>query len=318
MLAIQCLCGVYLCILQVGNTIESPLLKLFLNCYHGIILSNVASHEPLVLLWEHFYKQFTDPSYTVPRRPLQIPQSITGSISQFYTHIATICSISGDKVCTYKDEDSFCLFLRILSVTIKSTDTVWRQLKGKIFSKFHRKKMAELTPDGVVKLVYLLLVLAQVADVNEVGKKTINLLSMRNLASASEKSLTVLWKAIFVLLLTSVEKSCSFKEVCYILLPLIGQIVGNLVTRSGDGGGPQLWDGICIILDGIQELLDNSRSFKIGVSNLIGPYIGDLLSQCKGHEIGRVVLFVSDVITTINSHYVTINSITTSNLESQE
>jgi len=244
---------------------------------------------------------------------------ITGSIRQLYIHIAKICSISGDKLCTYKDEESFCLFLRILSVTIKSTDTAWKQLKGKVFSKFHRKKMAELTPDGLVKLVYLFLVLAQVADVNEVGKKTVNLLNMRNLASANEKSITVLWKAIFVLLLSFVEKSCSFnKDVSDILLPLIGQIIGNLVTRSGDGSGPQLWDGICVILDGIQELLDNSQSFKAGVSNLIGPFVGDLLSQCKGNEIGRVVLFISDVITTINSHYITINSATTSNLESQE
>ena len=310
----------YICVfLQVGNTIESPLLKLFLNCYHCIILLTVASHEPLVLLWEHFYKQFTDPSYTVPRRPLQNPQSIlTGSIRQLYTHVVTLCSISGDKVCTYKDEDSFRIFLRILSVTIKCTDTAWRQLKGKIFSKFHKKKMAELTPDGLVKVVYLFLVLAQTADVSEVGKKMINLLNMRNLASANEKSLTVLWKAIFTMLLTYVEKSCSFKDVSDILLPLIGQIVDNLVTRSSDGSGPQLWDGVCVILDGIQELLDSSQSFKAGVSNLIGPFIGDLLAHCKGNEIGRVVLFISDIITTINGHYVAINGTTTSNLESQE
>ena len=298
---------------------ESPLLKLFLNCYHGIILLTAASHEPLVLLWEHFYKQFTDPSYTVPRRPLKNPQSvITGHIRQFYAHVTTICSISGDTICTYKDEESFHLFLRILSVTIKSTDTAWRQLKGKIFSKFHRKKMAELTPDGLVKLVYLFLVLAQNADVNEVGKKVVNLLNMRNLASANEKNLNVLWKAVFVLLLTYVEKNYSFKDVSDILLPLIDQIVGNLVTRLGDGSGAQLWDSVCVILDGIQELLDNSQSFKAGVSNLIGPFIGNLLSHCKGNEIRRVTLFISDIIASINGHYVTINSTNTSNLESQE
>ena len=147
--------------------------------------------------------------------------------------------------------------------------------------------MAELTPDGLVKVVYLFLVLAQTADVSEVGKKMITHLNMRYLASANEKSLTVLWKAIFTMLLTYVEKSCSFKDVSDILLPLIGQIVGNLVAHSGDGSGPQLWDGVCVILDGIQELLDKIHSFKAGVSNLIGPFIGDLLAHCKGNEIGR-------------------------------
>ena len=272
------------------------------------------SYEPIVLLWEHFYKQFTDVLSSVPRKSLHNPQSIiTHSIRQLYTHIKCICYASvsvGDNTCCYKDEDNFEIFLRIVAMVIHSSRETWKQLKGKIFSKFYRKKMMELSFDGMVRFINLFLVLAQVSDVLEVGKKMMALLSMRNLASANEKSLTTIWKAIFVLLLTYSDKKCCFQDISDILLPLIGQIVSNLVTRSGDGSSTLLWDTICVILNGIQELLDNSQSFTNGECGLIGAYIGELLSYCKGNEIGHIVLFISDVITTINGHYCAINSST--------
>lgn len=282
-------------------------------------------YEPIVLLWEHFYKQFTDPSYSIPRRSLQNPQSIiTNSIRQLYTCIKHISStISNRTSCSHQDEESFQIFLRIITTVIHSSkESPWKHLKGKIFSKFYRKKMMELTNDGIAKFIQLFLVLAQVTDVSEVGKKMIALLSMRNLASANEKSLGVMWKAIFVLLLTYSNMNCCFKEISDVILPLIGQLVSNLVTRCGDGNSSLLWETVCVILGGIQELLDNSQSFTNGECALIGTYISELLSHCKGNEIGRIVLFISDVITTISGHYCTINSNTgpTSRLllESQE
>ena len=269
------------------------------------------SYEHIVSLWEHFYKQFTDSLYSIPRKSLHNPQSIvTSSIRQLYTHIKSICSTSIDGTCPYKDEENFQIFLRIVSMVIHSSpkEMSWKHLKGKIFSKFYHKKMIELSSGGIVKFIELFLVLAQITDVSEVGKKMITLLNMRNLASANEKSLTIIWKAIFVLLLTYSDKNCSFKDISDLLLPLIGQIVSNLVTRCGDGSSTLLWDTVCIILNGIQELLDNSQSFTGGEGALIGTYIGDLLSCCKGNEIRHIVLFISDVITTINGHYCTINS----------
>ena len=270
------------------------------------------SYEPIVLLWEHFYKQFTDPSYSIPHRSLHNPQSIiTYSIRQLYTHVKSISSTSIDNtMCCYKDETNFQIFLRLITRVIKSPskEISWRYLKGKIFSKFYRKKMVELTSDGVVKFIQLFLVLAQVTDVSEVGKKMIALLSMRNLATANEKNLTIMWKAIFVLLLTFTDMKYCFKEISDILLPLIGQIVSNLVTRGGDGSSTLLWDTVCVILNGIQEVFDNSQSFTSGECGLIGTYIGELLTHCKGNEIGCIVLFISDVITTINGHYCAINS----------
>lgn len=285
----------------------------------------VVSYEHIVSLWEHFYKQFTDSSYSIPRRSLHNPQSIvTSSIRQLYTHTKSICSTGVHDTCPYKDEENFQIFLRVVSMVIHSSpkEMPWKHLKGKIFSKFYRKKMMELTSDGIIKFIEVFLVLAQITDVSEVGKKMVALLNMRNLASANEKCLTFMWKGIFVLLLTYSDKNCSFKDISDILLPLIGQIVSNLVTRCGDGNSTLLWDTVCVILNGIQELLDNSQSFTSGEYGLIGTYIGELLSCCKGNEIGHIVLFISDVITTINGHYCTINSNTRTTsgllLESQE
>ena len=298
--------------MQVDNTEESLLLKFHLNCYYAIAMVTAVSCEPIVLLWEHFYKQFTDPSYSTAHRSLHNPQSIiTYSVRQLYTHIKSITSISIDNTTScYRDEENFQIFLRIVTRVMQSPnkELQWKYLKGKVFSKFYRKKMVELSSDGVVKFIQLFLVLAQVADVSEVGKKMIALLSMRNLASANGKSLTIMWKAIFVLLLTFSDMRCCFKEISDNLLPLIGQIVSNLVTRCGDGSSTLLWDTVCVILNGIQEVLDNSQSYTRGECGLIGAYIGELLTHCKGNEIGHIVLFISDVITTINGHYCAINS----------
>ena len=307
--------------IQVGNTEESPLLKLHLSCYHSITMVIVVSYEPIVLLWEHFYKQFTDSSYSIAHRPVHNPQSIvTYSIRQLHNHIKSICSTNIDDTFSYKEEENFQIFLRIIATVIQSSckESSWKHLKGKVLSKFYRKKMIELSNDGISKFAQLFLVLARVSDISEVGKKMIVLLNMRNLATSNEMNLTIMWKAIFVLLLTYCDMKCCFKEISDIILPLIGQIVSNLVTRSSDGSSTLLWDTVCVILNGIQELLDNSQSFTSGECALIGPYIGELLSYCKGNEIGRIVLFISDVITTINGHYCTINSNTRPTSESQE
>ena len=282
------------------------------------------SYEPIVLLWEQFYKQFTDTSYSIAHRSVHNPQSImTNSIRQLHAHIKSLCSPDIDDTFSYKEEENFQLFLRIIARVIQSSckESPWKHLKGKILSKFYRKKMMELSNSGISKFTELFLVLARVSDTGEVGKKMIVLLSMRNLATSNEISLTIMWKAIFVLLLTYCDMKHCFKEISDIISPQIGQIVSNLVTRSSDGSSALLWDTVCVILNGIQELLDNSQSFTSGACALIGTYIGELLSCCKGNEIGRVVLFISDIITTINGHYCTINSSTRSTnglLESQE
>ena len=305
--------------MQVGNTEDSPLLKFHLSCYHSITMVIGVSYEPIVLLWEQFYKQFTDSSYSIAHRSVHNPQSlVTHSIRQLHTHIQSICFTNIDDTFSYNEEENFQIFLRIIARVIHSSskESSWKHLKGKILSKFYRKKMMELSNDGISKFTLLFLVLGRVSDVSEVGKKMIVLLSMRNLASSNEMSLTIMWKAIFVLLLTYSDKKCCFKEIFDIILPLIGQIVSNLVTRSSDGSSSSsstlLWDTVCVILNGIQELFDNSQSFTSGECALIGTYIGELLSYCKGNEIGRIVLFISDLITTINGHYCTINSNTKS------
>ena len=291
----------------------------------------MVSYESIVLLWEHFYKQLTDLSYSISRYPVHNPQSlVTASIRQLYTHIKSISSTNTDGAYytdgaySYKEEENFQIFLRIIARVIhwSPKESSWKHLKGKILSKFYRKKMMELSNEGVSKFTQLFLVLAQVGDVSEVGKKMITLLSMRNLASPNEMSLTIIWRAIFVLLLTYSDMKCCFREISEIISPLINQIVSNLVARSSDGSSMLLWDTVCVILNGIQELLDNSQSFTNGECALIGAYIGELLSCCKGNEIGCIVLFISDLIATINGHYCTINSNTkpTSGLllESQE
>jgi len=268
----------------------------------------MVSYESVVLLWEHFYKQLTDLSYSIPHKPTHNP--VATSIRQLYIHIQFICSTDTDDTYSYKEEENFQIFLRIVARVIhwSPKESSWKHLKGKRLSKFYRKKMMELSNEGVTKFIQLFLVLARVSEVSEVGKKMIALLSMRNLASANEMSLTIMWRAIFVLLLTYSDLKCCFREISDVISPLIGQIVSNLVTRSSDGSSILLWDTVCVILNGIQELLDNSQSFTNGECALIGAYIGELLSRCKGNEIRRIILFISDLIATINGHYCTINS----------
>ncbi|PVD27882.1 hypothetical protein C0Q70_10457 [Pomacea canaliculata] len=75
-------------------------------------------------------------------------------------------------------ETSFSLFLRLLTRLLKSSEAEWRQIKGRFYSKFHQRRMQDLTETGLHNLTCLFLVLALCVDPEEVALKLSNLYDM--------------------------------------------------------------------------------------------------------------------------------------------
>lgn len=64
-----------------------------------------------------------------------------------------------------------CLFEGIIFCAVgvvKSGPVEWRQMRGRIYSKFHGRKMSELTPTGLHNTASLFLTLAATTDTLDV------------------------------------------------------------------------------------------------------------------------------------------------------
>jgi hypothetical protein len=77
------------------------------------------------------------------------------------------------EVSAVPDEDSFCLFLRLLGKHLicclaHNQQRHWQQMKGRIYSKFPPNKLLALAELGLYHFVSLFLTLAVTVDVQEV------------------------------------------------------------------------------------------------------------------------------------------------------
>ena len=178
----------------------------------------------------------------------------------------------------------------------------WKQVKGRIYSKFHQKRMEELTEVGLQNFFSLFLLLAAVAEIEDVASHVLDLLRFLRPASMSSHGALV-WKGQMAFLLMYAQKnldigvwaeklSCEFQEKAKEFLVSKND---EMVQRHA------LWTLLCIYIDGVQEVFETSSCLYPSHEHLLNDGFSMLLPACRESELRTVLNFLQAVLARIRS-----------------
>ena len=259
--------------------------------------------EPVTILWEYFHRRLNC-DFSVPGANVYsvavMRKTSTGMLEQ-----VKAC-ISGSP---HQDASIYDLFLSLLGRLMKlcmeqDQHNQWLRMKGRIYSKFTANKMQSLTDVGLYHVVTLFLTLAYTVNLQEVGNKLQDLLSLLPANSLDASRMRVCMKANIALILLYVEKGFDIADISRPLQMLLTGLCSQKDTSS-----------LALMktyVDGLQDIMKISQSFQLSEHHLIGGWIPLYLSNCSLHDSCHLLDVIISILTKVRQ---TINNIMVEELD---
>ncbi|XP_008569529.1 PREDICTED: protein MMS22-like [Galeopterus variegatus] len=296
-------------LLKKSVSVQDGILEEQLRMYLHCCLTLCDFWEPnitiVTILWEYYSKNLNS-SFSISWLPLKGLVNIIKSPLSMIEMVKTCCCDKQDHD-LYKSSSSYTIFLCILAKVVKKAmknngPHPWKQVKGRIYSKFHQKRMEELTEVGLQNFFNLFLLLAAVAEVEDVASHVLDLLNFLKPAFIlSQRAL--IWKGQMAFLLMYAQKnldigvlaekfSCAFRE----------KAKEFLVSKNDEMVQRQtLWTLLSIYIDGVQEVFETSYCLYPSHEKLLNDGFSMLLRACQESELRTVLSFLQAVLARIRS-----------------
>lgn len=158
--------------------------------------------------------------------------------------------------------------------------------------------MEELTEVGLQNFFSLFLLLAAVAEVEDVASHVLGLL---NFLTPSLTTSSLIWKAQVAFLLMYTQKNL---DIGVLAEKFSGAFLEKakefLVSKNDDMGQRQsLWTLLSIYIDGVQEMFETSHCVHPPHEKLLNDGFSMLLRACQGSELRTVLSFLQAVLARI-------------------
>ncbi|XP_049528904.1 protein MMS22-like [Dermacentor silvarum] len=192
-------------------------------------------------------------------------------------------------------ENSYELFLMLLAHSLhrqspEGVTSAWKSLRGRICSRFHAKRVEELTELGLQNCSLLFLVLALSIDLEEPVERLLSVLALVPVDSPVEK-LRVALRSLFAVLLLLQASSADLAKVA--------AEDGRVVLRALRSGNATIQSLRSLLLpvytDGIRELMDASSQLDCSEHALLVPEMALLLDQCSTSQQEDVLGTIHEV-----------------------
>ncbi|XP_042637070.1 protein MMS22-like [Orycteropus afer afer] len=297
-------------LLKKSISVQDAILEEQLRMYLLCCLTLCDFWEPntviVTILWEYYSKNLNS-SFSVSWLPLKGLTNIIKSPLSMLEMVKTCCSDKQDHN-LYKSSSSYTIFLCILAKVIKKAmknngPHPWKQVKGRIYSKFHQKRMEELTEVGLQNFFSLFLLLAAVAEVEDVASHVLDLLNFLRSASKTSSQRALIWKGQMAFLLMYVQKNLDIGV-------LAEKFSGDfrekakefLVSKNDEIGQKQtLWTLLSIYIDGVQEVFETSHCLNPSHEKLLNDGFTMLLPACRESELRILLSFLQAVLARVRS-----------------
>ncbi|XP_030883799.1 protein MMS22-like [Leptonychotes weddellii] len=299
------------------NFVEE-LLKKSISVQDGILEEQLRMHlhccltlcdfwEPniaiVTILWEYYSKNLNS-SFSISWLPLKGLTYIIKSPLSMLEMVKTCCCDKQDND-LYKSSSSYTIFLCILAKVVKKAmknngPHPWKQIKGRIYSKFHQKRMEELTEVGLQNFFNLFLLLAAVAEVEDVASHVLDLL---NFLKASLVTSSIIWKGQVAFLLMYTQKNLDIGVLAEKCSGAFREKAKEFLVSKNDEMGQRqtLWTLLSIYIDGVQEVFETSHCLYPSHEKLLNDGFSMLLRACQESELRTVLSFLQAVLARIRS-----------------
>ncbi|XP_053830425.1 protein MMS22-like isoform X1 [Vidua macroura] len=178
----------------------------------------------------------------------------------------------------------------------------WKQIKGRIYSKFHRKRMQELTEVGMQNFFSLFLVLAIVVETEDIVSRVLDLLDFLTPSSITTARRALIWRGHFAFLLIYVEKNMDISALAEKVSNAFREKAKEfLVTKNDYTQRQNLWTLLSTYIDGVQEVFETSCYLSLSEEKLLNDGFTMLLPACRGAELSMVLNFLQVVLARLRS-----------------
>ncbi|XP_044530299.1 protein MMS22-like [Gracilinanus agilis] len=292
---------------NVQDGILEEQVRMYLHCCLTLCGFWNPNIQIVTILWDYYSKNLNS-SFTIPWLGLQEFATISKSTLSMLEIVKTCCSDEQSHD-LYKSNSSYDIFLCVLAKVMKkaiATNEIhpWNQIKGRIYSKFHQKRMEELTEVGLQNFFKLFLVLAAVAKLEDVVSRVLDLLDFLRPGSVTPSQRALVWKAQMAFLLMYVQRNLDVGVLAQTLSGAFSEKAKEfLVSKNELGQKHTLWMLLSIYMDGVQEVFEMSRDLKLSEEILLNDGFSMLLPACREAQLGTVLSFLQTVLARVRSVY---------------
>nr|XP_025038081.1 protein MMS22-like isoform X2 [Pelodiscus sinensis] len=259
----------------------------------------------VTILWDYYSKNLNS-SFTIPWLGLKGLASVCKTPLSMLELVKSCCS---DQQCPdlYKSSNSYLIFLCILARMMKAATEnnvthPWKQIKGRIYSKFHQKRMRELTEVGLQNFFNLFLVLAVIAETEDIASRVLDLLDFLSPTSISISQRALIWRGYFAFLLMYIEKNMDISVLAEKLSHAFCEKAKEfLVTKNDHTHKQNLWTPLSTYVDGVQEVFETSCYLNLSQEKLLNDGFSMLFPACRGTELSMVLNFLQVVLSRLRS-----------------
>lgn len=295
-------------LLKQSVSIQDGILEEHLRMYLHCCLTLCDLWEPnisiVTILWEYYSKNLNS-AFSISRLPLKGFTNTRSPLSMLEMVKACCCDKQDPDL--YKSSSSYIIFLCILAKVVKKAmksngPHPWKQVKGRIYSKFHQKRMEELTEVGLQNFFNLFLLLAAVAEIEDVASHVLELLNfLKPALTACQRALV--WKGQMAFLLMYAQKNLDIGVLAEKFSSQFREKAKEfLVTRNDEMVQRHtLWTLLSIYIDGVQEVFETSYSLHPSHENLLNDGFSMLLRACREYELRTVLSFLQAVLARVRS-----------------
>ncbi|XP_069707251.1 protein MMS22-like [Phaenicophaeus curvirostris] len=258
----------------------------------------------VTILWDYYSKNLNS-CFTVPWLGLKGLANVSKTSLSMLELVKTCCEQQISDL--YKSSNSYLIFLSILAQMMKeqaenSGVHPWKQIKGRIYSKFHRRRMQELTEVGLQNFFNLFLMLAVVAETEDVVSRVLDLLDFLTPSSVTISQMALIWRGHFAFLLIYVEKNMDISVLAEKLSNAFREKAKEfLVTKNDYSQKQNLWTLLSTYIDGVQEVFETSCYLSLSEEKLLNDGFSMLLPACRGAELSMVLNFLQVVLARLRS-----------------
>ncbi|KAG9493276.1 hypothetical protein GDO78_001269 [Eleutherodactylus coqui] len=202
----------------------------------------------------------------------------------------------------YKSDNSYLIFLRIMARLMKKAKCSvgahpWKQIKGRIYSKFHQRKMQQLTEVGLQNFFTLFLLLANLAETEDVTSRILDLLNFLVPSKLSSAQQTLVWRGNFAFILIYVEKNMDISVLAEKISHSFRETAKEFLVSKGDYGQKHThWNLLSTYVDGVEEVFETSCRLDLSEEKLLNDGFSMLLPACRESELSAVIHLLQTAI----------------------
>ncbi|KAL2084835.1 hypothetical protein ACEWY4_020353 [Coilia grayii] len=290
------------------GSVQEEQVRMHVHCCLSLTMLWEPNTSAVATLWEYYSKNL-NATFSMPwlgvsglgsvsRSPLSLLE-----LSQACCSPAPLGSTAHTQL--YRSCTSFCIFLRVLALHLSQENTggaPWRQIKGRIYSKFHQRRMAELSECGLMNFLLLFLVLARCAELEDVAGRVNDLVAQMPAGDGAGTGTppahrALLWRGQLALLLLYVGRGLDAGAHAERLAASFAQVAREFYLKTTEPSRKlALWQPLGAYLEGVAEVLETSGHLCLAEERLLNEGFALLLPACRQSELASALGFLQNAL----------------------